>query len=109
MFDYEEQRSHWFLDTDGKRVFAGLLELFDRLKQPDYYDEQLIVVHGSPETVARKISRLQEILPVDTLICEFNLGNMPWEAVRRSMELFASQVMPRFERPETSKPMAAIE
>ena len=62
--------------------------------------EELVEKHflfGTPDTVAAKLTRLQEQLRLDHLNCDFWLGDMPQEKVLRSMELFARHVMPRFQ------------
>lgn len=103
IFVYETERSHAALDTKGKRFTAGLFGLFESLRDPKVFTEDFIVVHGSPSTVVAKMKALQELLDIDTLITEFNIGNMPWEHVQESMELFAADVMPHFERAAQSE------
>jgi len=63
----------------------------------DLVDQALII--GSPETVAAKIAQLQE-LGVGEIVCWMNFGGLPLEKVRRSMRLFAREVMPRFKEVE---------
>jgi alkanesulfonate monooxygenase SsuD/methylene tetrahydromethanopterin reductase-like flavin-dependent oxidoreductase (luciferase family) len=50
---------------------------------------------GSPETVARHIEQMRQ-LGVGQVLCWMNFGGLPEDKVRRSMELFAREVMPRF-------------
>ena len=50
---------------------------------------------GSPETVAAKIEEMRRI-GVGEVMCWMNFGGLPQDKVRRSMELFAREVMPRF-------------
>ncbi|HET8532064.1 MAG TPA: LLM class flavin-dependent oxidoreductase, partial [Methylomirabilota bacterium] len=50
---------------------------------------------GSPETVARHIEQMRQ-LGVGQLMCWMNFGGLPEDKVRRSMDLFAREVMPRF-------------
>ena len=57
------------------------------------------VAFGSPDTVARHIETMRG-LGVGQVLCWMNFGGLPPEKVRRSMELFAREVMPRFRRPE---------
>jgi len=60
--------------------------------------EQLVaesVAFGSPDTVAERIEEFQR-LGVGEMLCWMNFGGLPQERVRRSMELFAREVMPRF-------------
>jgi alkanesulfonate monooxygenase SsuD/methylene tetrahydromethanopterin reductase-like flavin-dependent oxidoreductase (luciferase family) len=53
------------------------------------------VAFGSPDTVAEKIKEMQQI-GVGELMCWMNFGGLPQDKVRRSMELFAREVMPHF-------------
>ena len=50
---------------------------------------------GSPDTVARHIDEMRE-LGVGQVMCWMNFGGLSQDKVRRSMELFAREVMPRF-------------
>ena len=50
---------------------------------------------GSPDTVARHIAEMRD-LGVGQVMCWMNFGGLSQERVRRSMELFAREVMPRF-------------
>jgi alkanesulfonate monooxygenase SsuD/methylene tetrahydromethanopterin reductase-like flavin-dependent oxidoreductase (luciferase family) len=50
---------------------------------------------GSPDTVADKIAEMRD-LGVGEVLCWMNFGGLPHERVRRSMELFAREVLPRF-------------
>ena len=53
------------------------------------------VVFGSPDTVARSIEYMRSI-GVGQTLCWMNFGGLPQDKIRRSMELFAREVMPRF-------------
>ena len=50
---------------------------------------------GSPETVARHIETMRE-MGVGQVLCWMNFGGLPQRSIRRSMELFAREVLPRF-------------
>jgi alkanesulfonate monooxygenase SsuD/methylene tetrahydromethanopterin reductase-like flavin-dependent oxidoreductase (luciferase family) len=50
---------------------------------------------GSPDTVARHIATMRD-LGVGQVMCWMNFGGLAQDKVRRSMELFAREVMPRF-------------
>jgi alkanesulfonate monooxygenase SsuD/methylene tetrahydromethanopterin reductase-like flavin-dependent oxidoreductase (luciferase family) len=50
---------------------------------------------GSPDTVARHIEHMRSI-GVGQILCWMNFGGLPQDKIRRSMELFAREVMPRF-------------
>ncbi len=62
---------------------------------------QSALVIGSPETVAQKIADLDEV-GVGEMVCWMNFGGLAPEKVRRSMQLFAEEVMPRFHRAASS-------
>jgi alkanesulfonate monooxygenase SsuD/methylene tetrahydromethanopterin reductase-like flavin-dependent oxidoreductase (luciferase family) len=50
---------------------------------------------GSPDTVARHIEAMRA-MGVGQVMCWMNFGGLAQDKVRRSMELFAHEVMPRF-------------
>jgi alkanesulfonate monooxygenase SsuD/methylene tetrahydromethanopterin reductase-like flavin-dependent oxidoreductase (luciferase family) len=50
---------------------------------------------GSPDTVARHIETMRG-MGVGRVLCWMNFGGLSQDRVRRSMELFAREVMPRF-------------
>jgi alkanesulfonate monooxygenase SsuD/methylene tetrahydromethanopterin reductase-like flavin-dependent oxidoreductase (luciferase family) len=50
---------------------------------------------GSPDTVARHIEHMRS-LGVGQVLCWMNFGGLPQDRIRRSMELFSREVMPRF-------------
>lgn len=52
---------------------------------------------GSPDTVAAKLSKMQEA-GVGEVACWMSFGGLPPDKVRRSMRLFAEHVMPRFHK-----------
>ena len=53
------------------------------------------LVFGSPDTVARKMEEMRD-MGVGEAMCWMNFGGLPQDKVRRSMELFAREVMPHF-------------
>ena len=60
--------------------------------------EQLVaetLAFGSPDTVARHVEAMRA-MGVGHVLCWMSFGGLPQERVRRSMELFAREVMPRF-------------
>ncbi|MFN8534535.1 MAG: LLM class flavin-dependent oxidoreductase [Dehalococcoidia bacterium] len=52
------------------------------------------MIAGSPETVLRQLRELDD-LRIGHVIAWMNFGNLPYAKVRRSMELLASEVLPR--------------
>ena len=77
-------------------VYEGANAMIARLRSQTWEDllESALVI-GSPETVARKIDELQQA-GVGEMVCWMNFGGIPPEKVRRSMRLFADEVIPRF-------------
>jgi alkanesulfonate monooxygenase SsuD/methylene tetrahydromethanopterin reductase-like flavin-dependent oxidoreductase (luciferase family) len=51
---------------------------------------------GSPEEVAQQIELIRSWYGEHEQALQFNFGNMPFERSRRSLELFAERVLPRF-------------
>jgi alkanesulfonate monooxygenase SsuD/methylene tetrahydromethanopterin reductase-like flavin-dependent oxidoreductase (luciferase family) len=96
----------WFLDAYARSVDpTGLRGLSETVRQAatasaartralrwdDLVDECLIV--GSPATVRRKVLALREA-GVGELGCWMNFGGLAPDRARRSMQLFADEVMP---------------
>ena len=61
-----------------------------------YQDEDMIII-GSPEECLEKIIRYEEA-GVDQLLCYVQFGRLPHEKVMRSIELLGTQVIPQLER-----------
>ena len=57
--------------------------------------ERYLVI-GTPETVVRRIRRLEEAVGIGHFNCSFWFGDLSQERVLRSMRLFADEVMPEF-------------
>ena len=58
--------------------------------------EKLGGVFGDPEYCAERVQALQHEFQMDEFICYFNQGGLiDHAAVRRAMELFAKEVIPR--------------
>lgn len=75
---------------------AGFRAIEERLSKVTW--EALVeetLIFGSPDTVARKIAEMRDI-GVGQVLCWMNFGGLHQEKIRRSMELFAREVMPHF-------------
>jgi alkanesulfonate monooxygenase SsuD/methylene tetrahydromethanopterin reductase-like flavin-dependent oxidoreductase (luciferase family) len=90
------------LSADGlvglhESVHAGAESMMARLRSQTWEDllEQALVI-GSPTTVAAKVAELQQA-GVGEMACWMNFGGLAPDKVRRSMRLFAEQVMPHFQ------------
>ena len=73
--------------------FRAMADKLGRVTWDDLVRETL--AFGSPDTVARHIAYMRE-LGVGQVLCWMNFGGLAQDKIRRSMELFAREVMPRF-------------
>ena len=73
--------------------FRAIEERFTPLPREQLVAETLAI--GSPDTVAAKIAEMRD-LGVGEVLCWMNFGGLPQTRVRRSMELFAREVLPHF-------------
>jgi alkanesulfonate monooxygenase SsuD/methylene tetrahydromethanopterin reductase-like flavin-dependent oxidoreductase (luciferase family) len=73
--------------------FRAMAERLARIAWPTLVAETL--AFGSPDTVAGKIEEMRA-LGVGRVLCWMSFGGLSQDRVRRSMELFAREVMPRF-------------
>jgi alkanesulfonate monooxygenase SsuD/methylene tetrahydromethanopterin reductase-like flavin-dependent oxidoreductase (luciferase family) len=103
-----EGPERWYLDAFARSIRpTGLRGISDAVRQQasasaDRVDalrwEELVedrLLIGSPATVRCKVEELREI-GVGELLCWMNFGGLAPEKVRRSMALFANEVMPSF-------------
>jgi len=97
---YQEALRRFLIPERIERVHPllqpGFRAMAERLGKVTW--DQLVaetVAFGSPDTVAEKIDQLRG-LGVGEVLCWMNFGGLPQAGVRRSMELFAREVMPRF-------------
>ena len=91
------------LHVDAGKARTDLTPRVDIEDDPDtLYQDWLF---GTPEIVAEKIHHLTQRTGVTYLNCTFSLGQIPHQKVLKSMELFATKVMPHFKdyMPEQSK------
>jgi len=73
--------------------FRAMADKLGRVTWDDLVRETL--AFGSPDTVARHIAYMRD-LGVGQVLCWMNFGGLPQNKIRRSMDLFAREVMPRF-------------
>jgi alkanesulfonate monooxygenase SsuD/methylene tetrahydromethanopterin reductase-like flavin-dependent oxidoreductase (luciferase family) len=97
---YQEALRRFLIPEDIDRVhpllqpgFRTLAERMGPITWEQLVAETLAV--GSPDTVTRKLEEMQA-LGVGEVLCWMNFGGLPQPRVRRSMELFAREVLPHF-------------
>ncbi|MFE7835102.1 LLM class flavin-dependent oxidoreductase [Streptomyces sp. NPDC057474] len=90
----------------------GLLDSGFHFKPEDMTFDELtrdaVAIVGSPETVTAQLERLVNEVGVGQVIVMADGGSAPEWMVRKSMELFAREVMPKF-RPPGGRPFWAEE
>jgi alkanesulfonate monooxygenase SsuD/methylene tetrahydromethanopterin reductase-like flavin-dependent oxidoreductase (luciferase family) len=74
-------------------AFRAMAERLSKITWEGLVAETL--AFGSPDTVARHIEVMRD-MGVGQVMCWMNFGGLAPDKVRRSMELFAREVMPRF-------------
>lgn len=82
----------------GYEAWTKRAPLLSSLSFEDLIDRGVVLV-GSPQTVIDGIRRHQEQLELAVLVCVMQLAHMPHAMVRKSMEMFAAEVMPHFSAP----------
>ena len=103
-----EGPERWFLDSYARSISPeglngvseavrqqaqGAVERVRSLRWEQLVEESLFI--GSPATLRQRIAELQEV-GVGELLCWMNFGGIPPDKVRRSMRLFADEVLPEF-------------
>jgi alkanesulfonate monooxygenase SsuD/methylene tetrahydromethanopterin reductase-like flavin-dependent oxidoreductase (luciferase family) len=66
------------------------------------------VIVGSPATVRDRLKEIAERTGLGTLLPNFSVGNQPHELTRKSMELFAWEVMPALRDVNADAPAAPV-
>jgi alkanesulfonate monooxygenase SsuD/methylene tetrahydromethanopterin reductase-like flavin-dependent oxidoreductase (luciferase family) len=73
----------------GAKTFALNLKTWDEVQAGQY------AIVGSPDTVTERLTENLRRLGPGNLLGLFQLGTLPADATRRSLELFGTEVMPR--------------
>ncbi len=77
------------LANGGGNTFVSGLETWEQVVNGQY------AMIGSPETVTAQLTENLQRLGTGNLLALFQIGTLPDALTRRSMELFASEVMPK--------------
>jgi alkanesulfonate monooxygenase SsuD/methylene tetrahydromethanopterin reductase-like flavin-dependent oxidoreductase (luciferase family) len=84
-----------FLDRPASVIKDFLRLGGEEPSERELYEE--VFIAGSPDTCLARIERLREQVGVGDLLCTFNYFTIDHERCRRSMQLFAEQVLPRLD------------
>jgi alkanesulfonate monooxygenase SsuD/methylene tetrahydromethanopterin reductase-like flavin-dependent oxidoreductase (luciferase family) len=85
-------------DAEAQKLGGEYIEYYmnsTQLFRPVGEHERSEMVFGGVESCVEKIRSLAAETGVNNLICWMNFGGMPQDLVKRSMTLFAQEVMPR--------------
>ena len=77
-------------------VFPLLQPVLDGHVPVSHYQEQDMIIIGTPDECLEKIIRYDEV-GVDQLLCYVQFGDLPHDKVMRSLELLAKNVIPELE------------
>jgi alkanesulfonate monooxygenase SsuD/methylene tetrahydromethanopterin reductase-like flavin-dependent oxidoreductase (luciferase family) len=81
-------------DNLERRGEHGAAEIARHLANVPYLLDRKLVFVGSPETVARQLREAATEGLFNTICAEFNIGYLDEESLTRSMQLFATRVIP---------------
>lgn len=96
-FDYHLKSLNYLRDTQGSGEFANRFNLHNDLDF-DICVKNGMVIAGSPATVLAEIERQSAALGINYLLGYLFFGTMSLAEARRSLDLFATQVMPALAR-----------
>ena len=97
MEHYETAADHR-KDLPGYQQFSKMFANLAKLQEPGpaldkFLSKQLV---GSPESVIRRIKMMEELFDTGHVACVFGTYEMDYDIRRRSMRLFAEEVLPHF-------------
>ncbi|MCZ6532888.1 MAG: LLM class flavin-dependent oxidoreductase [SAR324 cluster bacterium] len=103
MAHYETAADYW-KDTPGYEIHSKMFANLQKLAQPgEPLDKALsLQLVGSPETVIRRIETLRDNLGIGHIITAHFLYEMDDDLRRRSLRIFAEQVIPHFSDKEAA-------
>jgi alkanesulfonate monooxygenase SsuD/methylene tetrahydromethanopterin reductase-like flavin-dependent oxidoreductase (luciferase family) len=83
-------------EEEQKAVFPLLEPVIKGEVPVQHYQDQDMIIIGTPEECLEKIIRYDEV-GVDELLCYVQFGDLPHDKVMRNLELLAKEVMPKLE------------
>ena len=81
---------------EQKKVFPLLEPVIEGKVPVSHYQEEDMIIIGTPEECLRKILRYEQV-GVDELLCYVQFGDVPHDKVMRNLELLATKVLPELE------------
>lgn len=91
----------WEFDDMDEAMKASAFPLLEKQARGDFsleeFDEEDMVIVGTPDDCLRKFLHYEE-LGVDQVLCYINFGYLPNEAVKKSIELLGTYVIPELQK-----------
>ncbi len=105
---HEEELGTMFPDMTqayDPRLSKAILAICKKRKVPAH--SGVYVAVGSPETVRQRLEDYAQRVGFGLLVANFSVGNVPTELTKKSMTVFAQEVMPRLKHVNSDAPVAA--
>jgi len=83
-------------EEEQKKIFPLLEPVIKGEVPVEYYQNEDMIIIGTPEECLQKILRYESV-GVDQLLCYVQFGDLPHDKVMRNLELLAKDVMPALE------------
>lgn len=83
-------------EEEQKAVFPLLEPVINGEVPVEHYQNEDMIIIGTPEECLEKIIRYDEV-GVDQLLCYVQFGDLPHEKVMRNLELLSKEVIPKLE------------
>jgi alkanesulfonate monooxygenase SsuD/methylene tetrahydromethanopterin reductase-like flavin-dependent oxidoreductase (luciferase family) len=83
-------------EAEKANVFPYLQSIIDGEVPIEKYQQEDMIIIGTPEECLRKILRYEEA-GVDQLLCYVQFGDLPHDKIMRGLELLAHNVIPQLE------------
>ena len=83
-------------EEEQKAIFPLLQPVIDGEVPVEHYQNEDMIIIGTPDECLEKILRYEEV-GVDQLLCYVQFGDLPHEKVMRTLELLGKKVIPKLE------------
>ena len=83
-------------DEEKAKIFPYLQAVIDGEVPIQKYQEEDMIIIGTPDECLRKILRYEEA-GVDQLLCYVQFGDLPHDKIMRGLELLSKEVIPKLE------------
>jgi len=83
-------------EEEKAKIFPHLNSVIEGTVPVEHYQNEDMIIIGTPEECLRKILRYESV-GVDQLLCYVQFGDLPHDKVMRNLELLAKDVMPELE------------